>query len=285
MGRPAYMHKLGYYLATFVLLASGTLSAQAPLAQAQPPAPDVPSFEVAAIKPNNTGSGNSSSNTNDGLFTAENVTLKGIMQYEAYDIPQSRMIGGPKWLDVTRFDIRAKVDEATAANLNKLDSKDKRLQSMAMFQQLLADRFRLKVHWETRQLPIYALVPAKNGAKLKPADPKEGMGTSSHGNGSSVKLEATGQTLAEFAQSLTADAQQDLGRTVVDQSGIQGKYDYALNWTHDSARTSGSSDGSQPETGPSLFTAIQEQLGLKLESTKGPVEVLVIDQAELPTEN
>jgi uncharacterized protein (TIGR03435 family) len=212
------------------------------------------------------------------------VTLKGLMQYEAYDIPASRILAGPKWLDSAHFDIRAKVDEATAARLDKLDSKEKRLQSMAMFQQLLADRFRLKVHWETRQLPVYALVPAKNGAKLKPADPKEGVGTSSHGNGSSVKLEATGQTLAEFAQSLTADAQQDLGRTVVDQTGIQGKYDYTLNWTHDSARTS-SSDSGQSETGPSLFTATQEQLGLKLEPTKGPVRVLVIDQAELPTEN
>ena len=271
-------------LTVLLLVVAATVLPAQTSAPTPGPAPDTFTFEVAAIKPNNSDSGNSSSNTSNGLFTAENVTLKGIMQYEAYDIPQSRMIGGPKWLDSTHFDVRDKVDEATAAHLDKLDSKEKRLQSMAMFQQLLADRFGLKVHWETRELPVYALVPSKSGPKLKPADPKEGEGTSSNGNGSSIKFKATGQTLAEFAQSLTADAQQDLGRTVVDQTNIQGKYDYVLNWTHDSARTS-SSDNGQPETGPSLFTAMQEQLGLKLESTKGPVKVLVIDQAELPTEN
>jgi uncharacterized protein (TIGR03435 family) len=253
--------------------------------QAQnPPPPETPSFEVAAIKPNNTGSGNSSSNGGSGLFTAENVTLKSIMQYQAYDIPQSRILGGPKWIDSAHFDIRAKMDAETVARLDKLSSLERRAQDQAIFQQLLADRFHLKVHWETRLLPVYALVPVKSGIKLTPADPKQGSGTSSNGDGSGIKFKVTGQTLAEFAQSLTSDAQQDLGRSVVDKTGIQGKYDYVLNWTHDSARDSNASSGAT-ETGPSLFTAIQEQLGLKLESTKGPVQVLVIDQAELPTDN
>jgi uncharacterized protein (TIGR03435 family) len=269
-----------YCLAILLLLATTALRAQTPA-----PAADTPTFEVAAIKPNNTGSGNSSSNTDKGLFTAENVTLKGIMQYEAYDISPSRILGGPKWLESAHFDIRAKVDEATAARLDQLGREERRAQNQAMFQQLLADRFQLKVHWETRQLPVYALVPVKSGVKLKPADPKQGSGTSSSGNGTVVKFKATGQTLTEFAHALTSDAQEDLGRTVVDQTGIQGKYDFPLNWTRESDRSSAQSDIGKPDAGPSLFTAIQEQLGLKLESTKAPVKVLVIDQAELPTDN
>jgi uncharacterized protein (TIGR03435 family) len=272
-------------LAILLLLAASALHAQTPAT----PAPDALAFEVAAIKPNNTGSGNSSSDTDNGLFTATNESLKNLMQWDAYGIPASRILGGPKWLDSARFDIRAKLDEATAAKLDKLSSADRHTADQAIFQQLLADRFGLKVHWETRELPIYALVPIKSGAKigtgLKPVkDPNAGVGISTNGHNSIVDFKATSVTLADLAQALTSSAQDELGRDVVDQTNIQGKFDIALTWTRESNR-SGPSDANAPETGPTLFTAIQEQLGLKLESSKGPVKVLVVDEANLPTDN
>jgi uncharacterized protein (TIGR03435 family) len=246
-----------------------------------------PVFEVAAIKLDNSGNGGSHSSTNDGLFTATNVSLKNLMQYEAYDIPGSRILGGPKWLDSTRFDIEAKMDESVAAQLKALDHEQNRIQSQAMFQQLLADRFKLVVHWETRELPIYALVVAKKGAKLQPTKDTTGnTGTSSNGHGSSVQFTATGVTVARLAQALTSSASRELGREVIDKTGIEGKYDVSLNWTRDTGTSSVvAADGNAQDSAPSIFTAIQEQLGLKLESSKGPVQVLVVDHAEMPSEN
>jgi uncharacterized protein (TIGR03435 family) len=241
---------------------------------------------VAAIRLDKSASGSSSSNTKNGSFTATNVSLRNLIQYEAYDIPQSRILGGPKWLDSTRFDIEAKMDDAEAAQLKALDYEHSRVQAQAMFQQLLADRFQLKVHWETRELPVYALAVAKKGAKLQPAKDTTGnTGTSSNSHGSGVQFTATGQTVTQLAQSLTSSAAHELGREVIDKTGIEGKYDVSLNWTRDTGAASAGTDGNAQESGPSIFTAIQEQLGLKLEPSKAPVRVLVIDRAEMPSEN
>lgn len=275
-------------LAPLLAVALATASfAQSSASQPATPAPAAaaPAFEVAAIKVNNSGGGNSSSNTNDGRFTASNVTLKSLIQYEAYGIPGPRILGGPKWIDTTRFDVEAKMDEAEAAQLKALDRKQNGEQTHAMFQQLLADRFKLAVHWETRELPIYALVAAKNGPKLQPTtELNGGSGTSSHGSQTSRELKATNQTVQDLAETLTQILSEELGRNVVDKTGIEGKYDFTLKWTPetDAAPTA---DNGAPDSGPSLFTALQEQLGLKLESAKGPVKVLVIDHAEMPSEN
>jgi uncharacterized protein (TIGR03435 family) len=190
------------------------------------------------------------------------------------------------------------MDDAEAAQLKALDYEHRRVQAQAMFQQLLADRFQLKVHWETRELPVYALVVTKKGAKLQPAKDTTGnTGTSSNSHGSGVQFTATGQTLAQLAESLTSAAAHDLGREVIDRTGIEGKYDVSLNWTRDTGAASAGPDsntqdsgpsiftGNTQDLGPSIFTAIQEQLGLKLEPSKGPVRVLVIDHAEMPSEN
>lgn len=261
--------------------------AQSPasLSPASQPATPAPAFDVAAIKVNNSGGGNSSSNTNDGRFTASNVTLKNLIQYEAYGIPGPRILGGPKWIDTTRFDVEAKMDEAEAAKLKALDRKQNGEQTHAMFQQLLADRFKLAVHWETRELPIYALVAAKNGPKLQPTkELNGGSGTSSHGSQTSRELKATNQTVQDLAETLTQILSEELGRNVVDKTGIEGKYDFELKWTPQTDAPA-ADNGVPADNGPSFFTAIQEQLGLKLESAKGPVKVLVIDHAEMPSEN
>ncbi len=201
------------------------------------------------------------------------------MQYQAYGIPGPRILGGPKWLDSERFDIEAAMDSSAFDRMRTLSRDQRMLQKQAMFQQLLADRFKLRVHWETREVPVYALTVVKGGPALSKAkQPELGLGTSA-GVG---LVGANGATLAEIAQVLTQEASQELGRMVIDKTGIEGKYDIKLQWTPDGGGSPASA-GANP--GPSIFTAIQEQLGLKLESTKGPVQVLVIDHVEMPSEN
>jgi uncharacterized protein (TIGR03435 family) len=245
----------------------------------------LPVFEVAAIKLNQSGSGSSRSNTNNGRFTATNVSLKNVMEYEAYGIPGSRILDGPKWLDSTRFDIEAKMDDSEAGHLHSLAHGPRRLETQAMFQQLLADRFKLAVHWETRELPVYALVAAKKGSKLQPTkESTEGSGTSSHNSKSGSQFTAKGVTLPELAEGLTQELSRELGRSIIDKTEIKGRYDLTLQWTPDAGAATDSA-ASSADSGPSIFTAVQEQLGLKLEPAKAPVQVLVIDHAEMPSEN
>jgi uncharacterized protein (TIGR03435 family) len=242
-----------------------------------------PVFEVSTVKVNRSGDSGSESSFSNGRFTATNVTLKNLMEYSAFGLPGARIVGGPKWIDSERFDIEAKVDSAAAAAIEKLSREQGRIASHAMFQRLLTDRFKLTTHWETREMPVYALVVAKNGPRLqKAARPDAGADTSA----STGRLTANEITMDGLARTLTQEMADELGRVVVDRTGIQGKYDVKLRWTPATESGSGSADnGTAPDTGPSLFTAIQEQLGLKLESSKGPVEVLIVDHAEEPSGN
>jgi uncharacterized protein (TIGR03435 family) len=201
------------------------------------------------------------------------------MEYSAYGIPQPRILGGPKWLDSERFDIQAKMESGGAQRLDALSRDQRSAETRAMFQQLLADRFKLAVHWETRELPVYALVVAKGGPLLH--ESKNGLGESGTSAGTG-QLSAKGLTLTELAEALTQELSSELGRVVIDKTGIQGRYDLALNWTPQSGMND---SASQPDAGPSIFTAFKEQVGLKLESARGPVKVLVIDHVEMPTEN
>lgn len=271
-----------------------SLAAQAPAPAPQSAAPVAPAtppaFDVAAIKPNKSGNGNSGTNTNNDSFTGTNVTLESLIASQAYGIPESRVFGGPKWINAERFDIQAKIDSSVADQLKALQSDQQRLEMQAMFQQLLADRFKLAAHWETREMPVYALVIAKSGPKLQATKETKGnSGTSTSIHGPSAQITATNLTLAEWAETLTQSLSGQLGRVVIDKTGIEGKYDLTLKWTVDSGTASASNgtDGaaSPTDAGPSIFTAIQEQLGLKLEPAKAPVKVLIIDHAEMPSEN
>jgi uncharacterized protein (TIGR03435 family) len=269
-----------------------TLSAQTsapPSPSSQPPASTSPAalpvFEVAAIKLNKSGSGSSRSNINNGRFTATNVSLKNLMEYEAYGIPGNRILDGPKWLDSTRFDIEAKMDDAEADHLRTLAHGARRLEAQAMFQHLLADRFKLAVHRETRELPVYALIVAKKGPKLQPTkESTEGSVTSSQSSRSGAQFTAKGVTLPELAEALTQELSGELGRDIIDRTEIKGRYDLTLKWTSATAAATDSA-ASATDPGPSIFTAVQEQLGLKLEPAKASVQVLVIDHAEMPSQN
>ena len=232
------------FLGTLLLATVASTS----LGQTSTPATAPPAFEVAAIKLNQSGSGSSHSDTNNGRFTATNVSLKNLMEYSAYGVPGNRILDGPKWLDSTKFDIEAKMDDSEAEHLRTLAHAQRRLETQAMFQQLLAERFKLAVHWETRELPVYALTVAKKGPKLQPTkEATEGSGTSSHNSQSGSEFSAKGVTLPELAQALTQELSRELGRDVIDQTEIKGRYDLTLKWTQD---TGAGTDDAAPQPIP-----------------------------------
>jgi uncharacterized protein (TIGR03435 family) len=236
-----------------------------------------PSFEAATIKPNNSGSGGSSSGLQKGWFKATNVTIRGLLRFEAFMVADARIVGGPQWMGSSRFDIEARLDPDDAKRLDSLPSNQRNEVKDAIVQKLLADRFQLKWHWEDRQQSVYEIIVAKSGAKLQPAaDVKRGSQWMLNGGG----FEAKDVTITQVADLLTQGAADELGRVVVDRTGIAGAFDFKMKWTPDNGVAS-----SAEAAGPSIFTAIQEQLGLKLEPAKAQVKVLVIDRLEMPSDN
>jgi uncharacterized protein (TIGR03435 family) len=277
---------------------------QEPQSQAGSPpvvsaASKVPAYEVASIKPDKSGTNMTMFRTTPVGFSATNVPLKMLIQ-DAYGVEDNQILGAPGWVGSARYDIEAKVSSSDTDALHDLSPDQRKL----MLRPLLADRFQLKVHTEVRDLPILALVIAKGGPKLHEAKRGDtypngikgfdgepgGPGLMHMGPG---QLTAQGLPMSSVAQLLS----QQLRRTVQDKTGLTGKYDFTLQWTPDvggSPMMKGPDAGQQgpggppPPTdngGPSIFTAIQEQLGLKLESQKGPVDVLVIDHVEMPSAN
>jgi len=271
--------------------AIAAMNGAAQAALATPKASDAtaqsPAFEVASIKLNKSGSGSSHSDFDHGRFTAINVRVKSLIQYEAYGITGAQIAGGPGWLDSEAFDISAKVDDATAEQMKTLDRDKRRQLIRQLFQQLLAERFKLAVHWETKELPVYALVVAKSGPRLTKSKDADGGTSVSSGSGGGTSMTARGVTMTRLAQTLTQSSSRDLGRIVIDKTGLEGTYDLALQWTPEdrSAAAINIANDNTSAQAASIFTALQEQLGLKLESTKGPVETLVIDHVEQPSEN
>jgi uncharacterized protein (TIGR03435 family) len=239
-----------------------------------------PAFDVVSIKPAKPGATGSGSYTRGDVYTATNATLKEILEHDAYDKPGMQILGIPPSLSNAAFDIEAKMDPAVYAQLKTLTRDQRSLKLAQMVQQLLADQFKLVAHTETHQLPVYALVVAspKTGPKLQPAKDISNRSISL----SNGQIKAEGITLEELVQRLTRSLSDDLGRLVVDQTGLTGKYDLTLKWTRTMAIPAAADTA--PDA-PDIFTAIQEQLGLKLEPSKGPVPVLVVDHAELPSEN
>ncbi|HEY1803357.1 MAG TPA: TIGR03435 family protein [Terracidiphilus sp.] len=272
------MRPLPTILCAFVLAWFSALpfsaAAQTPIPAAPPiPSAPAPQFDIAAIHLHQPMPHERSHIVDsNGSFTTVNVTMKAILQW-AFDLPESRIVGGPSWLESDDWDIEAKSESSIDMQKN-YDPAAARLEKQRMVQALLADRFHLVTHTETRELPIYALVAAKGGPKF--------LATHADGNkfdrwNNRIELEGGQNTVAVLAEELA----QTLGRVVVDQTGIQGRYKIVLNWSPDDLATG----SSEPDSGPSIFTAIQEQLGLRLEPQKGPVQVLVIDRVEKPSEN
>ena len=240
-------------------------------------------YEVASIKPDKSGSGHISMTGADDGFTATNLPLQRLVLM-AFGIQDDRLFGLPNWVASENFDIEAKMESSVADAFNKLSTRDRPLVRQQMIQALLVDRFKLAFHRETRDLPIYSLVIAKNGSKLQEskidvANPGgrsglgPGMGVSQAGRGGPITVTAQQTSTANLAIELS----RELGRMVLDKTGLTGKYDFVLKWTPDDSQAPpGSTLNGQPApaapdpSGPVLFTAIQEQLGLKLEPGKDP---------------
>ena len=281
-----------------IALASATLFKAAP--QAKAPL----SFEVATIKPNAAGDNRTMmQNAPGGRLNMTGINLKRVI-LNAYKIQDFQVAGGPGWMDSDRWDIQTKAEEnATPAQVSE------------MLQTLLAERFQLKFHRENREAQVYNLVVAKNGPKLEESKLDGGPGAANvtpfgrggapgagpsmavgrgqfavMNSGAKTQVNGGAMPMSQFASMLG----NLVGRTVIDKTGLTGNYDVKLEWTPDPGQ--GPAFGGPPPGGgdrgaapadaplPSLFTAIQEQLGLRLDSTKGPVEVFIIDRVEKPTE-
>lgn len=274
-------------VASLVVLTGGGLLGQtaAPL-----------TFEVASIKPSSEDGRRISIQIQPGGgLRATGATLKTLLTI-AYDVRDFQISGGPGWINSDRYDITAKSERSTASETAPSDPRkmtDEQMkttqeQMRQKLQALLADRFQLALHHETKEQPVYALVVGKSGSKLQEAKEAEGSRSLRMGRG---QLTGTAAPLQMLASALS----NQLGRPVIDRTGLTGKFDFKLEWTPDPGQSGGTFGGTPPPgvdappppdpNGPSVFTAVQEQLGLRLESQKGPVDVLVIDRVEKPSEN
>jgi uncharacterized protein (TIGR03435 family) len=240
----------------------------------------VPTFEVASVKLSNPNKSGSTFNFVLSGLEITGGTLRSIME-TAYDVRTFQILGGPKWMDADRYDITAKNAHDDPA-LQGLSQQDRVKETRRRLQTLLAERFQLKVHRETRELPEYALVVVKSGVKLKEAD------SSLPGGGTSTNcgvMKGTRATMTNLGVVLS----RQLSQPVIDRSNLTGKYDFELIWSPDTgceARPNSAAGATDdPVDRPSLFTALQEQIGLKLEAIKGPVEVIVVEHAEKPDAN
>ncbi len=245
---------------------------------ANPSNPAAFTYEVVSIKPYKASDAGISMwwrTTPDG-FSAEGFDLANLI-HNAYNIVMDDQLTGlPPWANSDRYSLDAKMDEDTAAAFKKLTPDERGKTQDAMLQAVLADRFQLKLHTETRELPIYNLIIAKGGLKLTES-PKDKNYGYSVGPG---KMSGNGIEMDSLAYSLS----NEVGRIIVDKTGLTGKYDIDLKWQPD-AMQAGPNASAGADALPDLFSALQEQLGLKLEPAKGPVDVYVIDHAEKPSEN
>lgn len=245
--------------ACLILLIAASLHAQ--------PSPNL-RFEVAVIKPTppDQWRGPSGGLAGKGRYNMHNRTLKTYIE-RAYYIGPNQVVGGPKWLDEDRFDIDAKAEQPT--------DDDEEL--MVMLRALLAERFKLAFHRENKPVESYVLEVAKSGPKLEKAAESLSSATTNSGHGS---IDARVITMQRFAEVLS----RQMDFPVVDATGVEGTFNLTLKWSREADRPLKFGEQPQADSGPSVFTAIQE-LGLRLQAGKVPVEIIVIDHAEMPSEN
>jgi uncharacterized protein (TIGR03435 family) len=255
-------------ISRIVLLAVVIGSVSAPQSPAQAPAPL--QFEVASVKPlgRPPESGGGPWTVNHGRFKADAAGVRGVIGW-AYGVMRVQVRGGPDWLDREPYDFVAKAESADAG-------PD---EIRAMLQTLLADRFKLVVHRETQQLPVYTLVVGKSGSKMQ--ESKEGrknyINWTGPGQAVFTEISISGGLINVLSGALASP--------VVDNTGLKGFYSFKLEYTDPRFQRRGNPSQSAVDSPPDIFGAVQEQLGLKLEAKKAPVEVLIVDHAERASEN
>lgn len=278
------LFRLAAFASVAVLLVAHHMSAAQTLIISQaatptrlPPMPSNadPLFEVATIKPSDTSSPHGTVLTTRGRHSiAYNFTVIALISF-AYGVHEREIVGEPASLLQTHFDIDGLPDIEGHPNL---------AQSKLMYQKLLASRFKLVFHRESRELPAYAIILAKGGPKLAKTEHNPGDSTNfSYTN--QIVLTVRNASMSDFAHGMQETF---MDRPVVDQTGLKDRFDFDLKWTPDEAQSSGqppvsSRDNSDEQ--PGLYTAIQKQLGLKIVPTQAPIEVLVIDHLEQPSAN
>jgi len=303
ISRRLFAPALGCAFALTLMTSTGQVGAQ----DAAAPEGPAPVFEVASVKPNKSGEGFIRFGMQPGgRFTAQNVPMRELIRF-AYNVQPFQIEGGPAWMNSDRFDVTAKA-EGEIAPVGPGQTGPVQL----MMRSLLEDRFKLKVHRETKEMPIYALVLARSdgrlGSQIEPSKvdcaAMRGRGAGPGGGGRGgpppgppkpgerpecgmfmgpASVGAGDVPLQQLAQLLSGR----VNRVVLDKTGLTGRYSFNLEFTPDQAPPGGFQLNGAPVSinpdGPSLFTALQEQLGLKLDAQRGPVETLVVDSVEQPT--
>jgi uncharacterized protein (TIGR03435 family) len=298
-GEASYMKKFLNLAASLFFTAA---AAFAPLAatpnkippQQQNTTASVPAyeFETASIKPNKSNVTSFRAGfTTDG-YRAEDLSVKYFIQV-AYGVQDYRISGLTDWLDSEHFDIEAKMDPSVADALSKLTPSQLESARQQMLQSLLAERFNLKIHRESKEGPVYFLTIGKNGPKLQEAKSGNALAVNADGTPARYRI-VIGPGNTTYAYSTTMKSLADflarqLSRPVLDKTDLTGIYDFSLDWVPEAAPTS-PPDAANGVTlpgvpGASLFSALQQQLGLKLEPGKSPIEVIVIDHVERPSGN
>jgi bla regulator protein blaR1 len=262
-------------------------------------------FEVASVKPSATDDRRFMIQIQPGGgFRTSGSTLKMLLTY-AYDVREFQISGGPGWINTDRYDIVAKAEHSAGAENPSADPRsmtDEQRKTVGdqmreRVRALLAERFQLTLHRETKEQSVYALVVAKSGSKLQASQTQASQTKEVTGPRGPMMRMGRGDLSGQGVQldMLTRTLSSQLGRTVIDRTGLTGNFDFTLTWTPEPGQSVGPPGGGPPPgveappppdpNGPSVFTALQEQLGLRLESQKGPVEMLVIDRVEKPSEN
>jgi len=271
----------------------GAAAQDAKVANAPDAGKDLPKFDVVSIKPYGPTDMRISISTRPDGVAVRGMPMHMILR-EAFGVTNDRLLGEPDWVRSDRFDFDAKVSAEDVPTFEQLDFK----QQWSMLVPVLEERCTLRFHHETRDLTTYVLVVAKGGPKLEPSqvaggqtNPAPGRGAASAGvsvGDKGVTMSGHGASMASIARWISLQ----LGSTVVDKTGLTATYDYSVEFAPDESMRAGMlppgpGGGSPPpeSEGPSIFAALQEQLGLKLEARKEPVDVVVIDHIDRPTEN
>lgn len=254
-----------------LVIAAISLAARCALAQTPTPVKPMavdahPSFAVATIKPHDPASNSQGIHNAGDRVSIRNQSITSLMMF-AYSINKHQVIDLPAWTETASYDIEGKTDTPGEPSLRQLQE---------MIQNLLADRFQLKFRRGQRELPVYAIQVAKGGAKLKSAaNPDDQPDQQGNSHGTEMTQTYTNCSIPNFILGM----QFFLDRPIVDQTGLTGKYDFSFHYTYDEVHST------DPNAAPGLFTAVEEQLGLKFEPTKAPVGVFVIDHIEPPSAN
>ena len=270
------------FLTIFAVLAGESLSAQVlpppPLEKSADANVKLPEFDVASVKVHKNGDGFVRWMPSMDGFNGENIPVTSLIS-AAYDVKQDLITGGPGWIGSRGFDIQAKVASADLATFRELSGH----QRAEMLRSILEERFHLQLHVATRDLPTYDLVSLKGEPKVQTAAPsQDGKPLKPSISMSPGKLEVERSSI----DTLVTQLGYVVHRTVIDKTGLIGKYNYTLVWTPEE-KLGSSVDPSESgaAANPLIFTAIQEQMGLKLVPSRGPVKTIVIDHIEMPTEN